>query len=125
MSTIPFDDPNEKIFRAIKHKDLYWDSNGNITSSVFDLKPNEKGLSFDRAHHRSDQDCCLLMHTRLSGKIISLRVEQCFNIEKIALHHTPSILNFYHSEIQYLTVNRNELKQIKHRLTQIAVNEPF
>lgn len=125
-NVIPFNDPQEKIFRAVRpNNKLYWDSNGKVTSAVFDLRKNEKGLSFDRAYRREDQICCKTMHKRLSGTIISLRVGCCLILEKIQLQHTPSDYNLYHTELLYLTVDQKKLKQIKHQLAILSQNETF
>lgn len=120
-----FDDPDEKIFRAVRPWPLFWDSDARISSAVFDLRQNEDGVSFDRADGRSDRDCCIEMHKRkLEGKIVSLKVQQCSVIEELSLRHTP-IYNPFHSELCYLTSDEMKLKQIKHQLALCAKIEPY
>lgn len=125
MQILSFDDPNEKIFRIAKRGKLYWDSNGKVSSSVFDLRINEEGLSFDRANGRDDKACCESLHKRLNGVIISLKVKNVSDIDEIRLDHTPSPNNQFHAELFYLTTNHNTLKQIKHMLADSAYNEPY
>lgn len=119
-----FNDKNEKIFRAVRPKALYWSSNGTITDAVFDLRVNETGVSFFRGNGRSDYETCRDMRERnFEGEIISLTVQNCSEIQKIILKYTPSQNNIYHSEITYETNNEIELEQIKHRLALNAVVE--
>lgn len=122
---LPFDDPNEKIFRAVKPSPLFWASEDRVTSCVFDLRVNETGLSFDRANGRSDKSCCDRMHKNLEGAIISLKAEICFKFKEINLEHDPSHNNPYHSQLYYSTENRNTLKQIKHQLASHAYKEKY
>lgn len=125
MEEKPFNDGNEKIFRAVRPKKLYWDSDGNITLAVFDLRSGENGVSFDRADGRSDKECCEYMHKKLDGKIVSLTVDQCLSTGNTDLKHTPSKKDTYHSELIYLTTNEKDLFRIKYQLAHAAKVEDF
>lgn len=123
--TATFKDPNEKIFRAAKPKFLFLSSQNKVSDTLFDLRPNEKGVSFDRAMGRSDEESCKGVHNRLSGYVISLKTSQCNDIDEIYLAHTPSSQNNYHSEIFYQTVAQEDIERAKHILAEKSIIEPY
>lgn len=120
-----FSNPNEKIFRAAKPQFLFISSKNKVSDSLFDLRPKEKGVSFDRAMDRTDEESCKHMHSKLSGRIISLKVSQCEETKDILLEYTPHNNNNFHSELYYQTTSSNELDRIKHILAEKSVIEPF
>lgn len=120
-NNIPFDNEHEKLFRAVLPKGLYWDSNQRITSRVFDLRKNERGLSLERALGRSDNEACHYLREHLQGKIISITVKDCNSISVISLHHTPTNKNPYHSELIYSRDLKMKIEQAKHILATKAI----
>jgi hypothetical protein len=120
----PFNEPSEKVFRAVKPAELYWESDNRVTSAVFDLRINEDSLSFDRADGREDEEACIAMHKKLVGKIMSLRVEQC-DTKNTDLKHIPSKGNPYHSGLSYLTSDKKIIERTKHLLARKAFVEPY
>lgn len=120
----PFDEPSEKVFRAVWPSKLYWESDNRVSSAVFDLRGDEEFLSFDRADGREDKEACIAMHERLTGKIMSLRVEQC-KTDSTDLKHVPSKNNPYHSGLSYSTSNKMIIARTKHLLARNAFIEPY
>ena len=119
-----FNEPSEKVFRAVRPKELYWESDNRVSSAVFDLRPNEDFISFDRADGRKDEEACVAMHKKLTGKIVSLRVEQC-KTENTDLKHFPSKNNPYHSGLTYSTSDKMIIERTKHLLARKAYVEPY
>ena len=86
----------EKLYRAVLPLEMYWRSDGTISSAAFHDK---NGLS----DFRDDSDVVSDMKARgLSGGIIFVTAEDCSEIEAIVLYK-PIENNQYHSEI-----HRNE-----------------
>lgn len=91
-------DSKEKLYRAVYPPeicDLFWKSNGELSSAAFSDK---KGLSADRGDSRPDRDVITDMLKRFSGRIVSVTVELCRDIEA-EVYYRPSHNNPYHSEI--------------------------
>lgn len=121
-----FDNIEEKLYRAVKPKPLYWSSNGHVSTAVFNLRPQELGVSFDRSLGRNEDDCVTFILTNLSGSVIRIKVKDLTNqsfSDNIELQHTPSKSgkNPYHTELIYKTKDKKTLNQIKYALANKAV----
>lgn len=121
MEVKDFNDPKECLYRAVKES-LFKHSHDKIPRAAFDLreKINEKGVSFDRADGREEKKCVDFIHVKLSGKIISLAVEQARASGDILIKHSPSKSNPFHSELEYGTNDGKSLMEIKKNLARFA-----
>lgn len=124
-----FNNMGEKLYRAVRPIELYWSSDGHITSAVFDLRSGESGVSFDRSFNRSDNECVKFMLQNLTGSVIRIQVKDVTDLNSsnnLMLKYLPSkknniIKNPYHSELQYKTQDKKALNQIKYALSRRAV----
>lgn len=91
--------PNcEKLYRAVfpeSYMQMFWRKDGTVSSAAF---MDEEGLSVERGNFREDKSVIEEMHKFFKGCIISLRVEQCKNVDAI-VKYKPSQRSKYHSEI--------------------------
>lgn len=89
---------NEKLYRAVyppEISEIFWRKDGTVSSAAF---ADPRGLSVDRAMGRLDCEVVESMHKKFKGRIISLFVRDCWEVEAV-VKYFPSISNIYHSEI--------------------------
>ena len=117
---LPFNDKDEKLYRAVLPKDLYWDSNGRVTSAAFRLRPKEEGISTETGMERTDEECCEYILSHLNGEVVYITVGSCLSIPSVSLKHSPSKHNPYHSEIVYKRDTKHKEAYILHQLATYA-----
>lgn len=87
---------DEKLYRAVRPWDIFWKTNGKLSSAAF---KDKNGLSVERGDHREDSDVVDNMRkNQFEGKIVSLNVQQCYSVNAL-VKYLPSRKNIYHSEI--------------------------
>ncbi len=89
---------NELLYRAVfppEVKKMYWKDADHISSAVF---LDKKGVSVERGNFRSDEEVVKNMRRTFVGKIISVTVGQCLEINAAVLYK-PTKRSIYHTEI--------------------------
>ena len=89
---------NEQLYRAVyppERNRMFWKDDNHISSAVF---LDKKGLSVERGNYRSDETVIQEMKKSFIGKIISVTVEQCLNINARPIYK-PTKRSVFHSEI--------------------------
>lgn len=75
-----FDDPNEKLFRAVRPAPMFWKSNGTLSSAAF--IDRRGGLSVDRAKNRPPSEAVAFMKNQgFEGTVVSVTVANCTSAE--------------------------------------------
>lgn len=89
---------DERVFRAVYppgHPKMFWKKDGSLApAALYD----HKGLSVDRDAKRNSEDVVADMLSRLTGCIVSWKVEECRK-EQVSVEYMPSKTNKYHSEL--------------------------
>lgn len=86
---------DEKLYRAVLPLEMFWKSNGKLTSAAF---KDRHGLSVERGYYRKDDVVVENIRKNLTGSIISVNVGQCRSTDAL-VRYLPSKNNQYHSEI--------------------------
>ena len=95
MELKTFDDPNEKLFRAVWPTDTYWKDNGKVSSAAFSIRKGEDGISVQRALKRNDSEVIRSM-SKLHGGIVYVTTRTCKE-EDVKIEHKPSRDSYWHS----------------------------
>lgn len=88
---------DEKLYRAVyppEIRDMFWKSNGEVSSAAF---YDTNGCSVDRGNFRTDGEVVLDMKSRFSGRIVSVTVGDCEEVEAKVVYKPSK--NIFHSEI--------------------------
>lgn len=94
-----FEDPNEKLFRAVRPAPMFWKSNGTLSSAAF--IDRRGGVSVDRAKNRPPSEAVAFMKNQgFEGTVVSVTVANCTSSEVHAhLVEAPLSDNPFHCEI--------------------------
>lgn len=88
----------EKLYRAVfppSHSSMFWKKDGSLSSAAF---ADKKGLSVERGDNRNSDVVINEMRKQFTGRIVSVTVKNCNEINAI-VKHLPSSRSKYHSEI--------------------------
>lgn len=87
---------DERLYRAVLPKDMYWKSDGTLSSAAF---YDPYGLSVERGYNRKTEDVIKTMKNRkFRGSLVSVKVATCKDVEAV-VKYKPSPNSEYHSEI--------------------------
>ena len=89
---------DELLYRAVYPPEvnrMFWKDDNHVSSAVF---LDKKGLSVERGNFRSDSDVAKEMHKSFIGKIITVTVKLCNNVNAEVIYK-PTKRSIYHSEI--------------------------
>ena len=84
---------DELLLRAVRMSPDYW-RNDKLSSAAF---KDAHGLSVERTHTRTVQECITHIRSYLKGSIVSLSLEDCASVKAI-VRYKPTT-NIYHCEI--------------------------
>lgn len=73
----------EKLYRAVfppEIREMFWKENGKVSSAAF---LDKKGLSVERGNFRQDSEVLETMKSFFIGKVISVTVKNCLDINAI------------------------------------------
>ncbi len=102
---------DEKLYRAVYPYDMFWTSNGKVSSAAF---KDKNGLSVERGYYRDDYLVVENMNKRFEGNIVCVTVEDCRNVHA-KVKYKPSHSSKYHSEIHgsdTVILSRSQAKQL-------------
>lgn len=120
---MPFNNPTEPLYRAIKPAEDFWRIDGeSVTSAAF---WDKRGLSVDRLGNRSPQDAIDTLHNRPGYNnrgIVSVTVQNCLDVEALP-KHIPLEDNPHHSEIHGNEAQPTLSKEQRKRLARAAIIE--
>lgn len=88
----------EKFYRAVfppEIREMFWKENGKVSSAAF---LDKKGLSVERGNFRQNSEVLETMKSFFVGKVISVTVKNCLDINAIP-KYLPSERSIFHSEI--------------------------
>lgn len=107
----------EKLYRAVVPKDMYFKENGTLTSAAF---KDSSGCSVDRGDNRTDEEAAIFMKKNLEGEIYRIQVSNCREKE-IHIQYEPEEENPYHSALYKNSAKEKMTQgQCKH-LASVAV----
>lgn len=89
---------SESLYRAVYPPEvnrMFWKDEEHVSSAVF---LDKKGLSVERGNFRSDEEVINNMKKTFIGKIISVTVGQCLEVNASVLYK-PTKRSAYHTEI--------------------------
>ena len=98
---------DERLFRAVQPKDMFWKKDGKISSAAF---KDSNGLSCDRDMGRisvSSCVCSLLNFIQRDNTVVSVNYGECTDINAL-VKHDPVENNEHHS----LILNGNDKKEL-------------
>ena len=108
----------ERLYRAVLPIDMFWKSDGSVSSAAF---CDKNGLSVDRGDFREDDQVVEGMKARgLQGGVVSLTVGDCIDVEALVLYK-PVDDNPYHSEIHRNQTEAGLTKSQAKRLSRKAI----
>lgn len=115
-----FEDPNEKLFRAVRPWSTFWEKKDGRISAAALIDPN--GLSVDRAQGREVSDALNLMKkNKFKGTMVSVTVSNCLHPSiQAVICEAASSFNPYHCEIHGSTNSKPLSKLQAFRLAQCA-----
>lgn len=88
----------ELLYRAVyppEHSKMFWKDDGHVSSAAF---LDKKGLSVERGNFRAEDDVVSEMKKSFIGRIISVSVKLCREVNAFVLYK-PTKRSIFHSEI--------------------------
>lgn len=88
----------ELLYRAVyppEHSKMFWKGDGHVSSAAF---LDKKGLSVERGNFRNTTDVVSEMKKSFIGRIISVSVKLCREVNASVLYK-PTKRSIFHSEI--------------------------
>ena len=98
----PIQNKEEILYRAVRPGNVYWTSDGHLSSAAFKCRSYEKDISVDRKYGRCERDAVSFLLSHLTGSVVSVTVADVDSCNANAFF-TPSKNNPYHSSIQRLS----------------------